>query len=129
MVKTLVLKADNNFCLALIPASKNLDFNKAKKTLNSYLKKKEKKAVKKISFATEAWMKNNISGNIGATPPFNFLLPKKKEEPLPVLVDSSLLKEPQVLINTGDYKFALKVRPAALSKTQEILKGVIGRKK
>lgn len=129
VVKTLVLKADSNFLLALIPASQNLDFNKVKKLLNSYLKKQKEKAVKKVSFTTEAWMKKNIAGNIGATPPFNFLLPNKKGERLPVIIDSKILSQTKVLINTGDYKEALKVSPSALTKTQEFIKGAIGKKK
>lgn len=128
-IKTLVVKADNFVVLAFIPASKNLDFNKVKKTLNAYLKKNKKKAVKKISLAKEAWMKKNLPGKIGATPPFSALLPGKKEEKLPLIADAPIFKENQVLVNSGDYEIALKVRPGVLLKIQEVLKGNISKKR
>lgn len=129
VVKTLILKADNSVFMAALPASKLADFNKIKKILNAYLKKSGKKAVKKISLVKEAWMKKNIAGNIGATPPFVLLLPGRKEEKPPLITDVPIFKESQVLINSGDYKIALKVRPGVLLKIQEVLKGNISKKR
>jgi len=61
--KTLVIKLDKGFAVALIPANKNLDKIKLKKTVNIWRKKTGQKAAKNINFATEAWMKKNLRSN------------------------------------------------------------------
>lgn len=111
VVKTLVMKLDNEYALALISANKNLDKNKLAKTINVWRKKQGDKIVKKVEFAKEAWMKKNIRGAIGATPPFGELCG------LMVLVDTALLRQKKFYANTGDYNYSVKIIGTDFKKT------------
>lgn len=116
IAKTLVLKADKNFVLVLIPANKNLDKAKFKKTVNDWKKKKGQKLAKKIDFVTEVWIKNNLKGiKIGAIPPFGKLWQ------LPAFLDKTLLKEKEIILNGGNYNFSVKVKTKDLGKLDFIL--------
>lgn len=125
IVKTLVMKMDNKYALALIPANKNLDQNKFKKTLNVWMKKIGAKTANKIGFAKEVWMKKNLKGNVGATPPFGELLKILN------FVDASLLKQKNLYVNTGDYEYSLKLSRAGFEKAigKEMFKGNFSKKK
>ena len=98
--KTLMMKA-NIYSVVLIPANKNLDKNKFKKIAK----------VKKVDFVKENWMKKNLKGiKIGATPPFG------KIWELATFADSTLLKNPKIIINSGDYNWSIKITPANFKK-------------
>lgn len=99
--KTLVMKADKFITVILIPANKNLDKNKFKKIAK----------VKKVDFVKENWMKRNLKGiKIGATPPFGEIWK------LATFADSTLLKNPKIIINSGDYNWSIKITPANFKK-------------
>ena len=104
--KTLVVRLDRRVGLVLIPANRNLDKGKLKKTahpLYGY--------PKKINFVTEVWMKKNLKGvKVGAIPPFGNLWK------LPTFIDRSLLKAPKIYINGGDYNWSIKISGASLKK-------------
>lgn len=110
VVKTLIVRIDNKPALALISAKSNLDKNKLKKTVNIFMKKEGGKAIKKVDFAKEVWMKKNLQGSVGATPPFGALCK------LPMFVDGVLLKQKTLYVNTGDYKYSLKITRASFEK-------------
>lgn len=99
--KTLVLKIDSEYALALVPANKNLDKGKLKKAAKA----------KKIDFVKEIWMKKNLKGmRIGAVPPFGVLFKMK------TFADVSLLKNPKIIIGSGVHKASIKIAPGALKK-------------
>jgi len=99
--KTLVVKMDKNYALVLVPANKNLDKDKLRKTAKA----------KSIDFVKEAWIKKNIKGaKIGAVPPFGSLWK------LPTFVDKSLLLQPKIIVNSGDHKFSLKLLSSVFKK-------------
>lgn len=99
--KTLVLRLDKNIVLALIPGNKNLDKNKFKKTARA----------KKIDFVSETVMKNKFKGfKIGALPPFGGLFGAL------TFIDRGLLKEKNILVNSGIYETSLKISPKILEK-------------
>ena len=99
--KTLVMKLDNRPVLVLIPANKNLDIRALKKISKT----------KKIDFIKEAWMKKNLKGvKIGAVPPFGNLWK------LPVFTDRSLTGPSEIIINSGDYNFSIKLKGTVLKK-------------
>lgn len=132
IVKTMVMKADANYILALLPANKNTDKAKLKKAVNTWIsklpkdsdwKKVFKKAVQKIDFAKEAWMKKNLLGKVGATPPFGRL------QKLPVFMDSSLYKAVNLIVNAGEYTQSLKIKTKAYIKLEEPIKAVFSVKK
>lgn len=109
--KTLAVKLDRNFALVLIPANRNLENAKLKKLVNATRKKIGEKAIKAIDFATEAWLKNNLKGvKVGAIPPFGNLWG------LPIFIDRSLLNNPKIIINAGDYNWSIKMSSANFKK-------------
>lgn len=109
--KTLILKTNSNLVIALVPGDKNLDKNKFKKIINSWLKKQGKKPVKNVDFISEKLMKNKFKGvKVGAIPPLGSFWG------LPTFIDKSLLKEKTIIINGGDYNCSLKISPITIKK-------------
>lgn len=99
--KTLVLKIDSGYALALIPANKNLDKNKLRKTAKA----------KKVDFVKEAWMRKNLKGmKIGAVPPFGNLFKVK------TFVDTVLLNNPKIIVGSGVHEISIKIAPGTLKK-------------
>jgi len=126
VVKTAIMKLDaRDYTIALIPANKNLDKAKFKKTVNTWRKKQGLKAVKKVDFVKEVWMKKNIKGKLGATPPFGTLFK------VSTFVDSILLKQPKLIINAGEYNQSIKLTQAGFEKVlgKEIVRGSFSKKK
>jgi len=99
--KTLVLKIDKNLAVVLIPANKNLDKNKLKKVAK----------VKNLNFVSEKIIKSKLKGvKVGAIPPFGNLWG------LATFIDKSLINQPKIIVNGGDYNWSIKISPAALKK-------------
>ena len=118
IVKTLVIKLNaRKYILALIPSNKNLNKAKLKKEVNKWLKKEEQKTVKTVEFAKEAWMKKNLKGKLGATPPFGSLMK------LPTFIDRILLRQKNLIINTGDYQKSIKLATKKFLEAEEMIKG------
>jgi len=118
--KTLAVKLDTKeFIFALIQANKNLDKIKIKKAVNALRKKTGQKAVKKISFATEAWIKKNLKGvKLGAIPPFGKIFK------LPVFVDRGLLRNSRIIVSAGDYNWSIKISSVNFKKlTPDLIAG------
>jgi len=109
--KSLVLKINRDLVVVLIPANKNLDKNKFKKLVNDWRKKTGQKSVKSIDFASERLIKNKFKGiKLGAIPPFGNLFK------LPTFVNKSLLGLPNIIINSGNYNWSIKIRGNFLKK-------------
>lgn len=117
VAKSLILKADNNYVLAVLPASRNLDKKKILKIINAIRKKNQRKSAKKIDFAKEVWMKKNILGQVGATPPFPKLLN------LDGFIDNLLLKNKKIYVGSGDYKTAILINLSQYLKIEGLAKG------
>ena len=123
VAKTLVMKLDSDYVLALVPANKNLDKQKLLKLVNAQKKKFKEKTYKKIDFAKEAWMTKNIPGKVGATPPFKGLLK------LEVYADSSLLKSKKIYFGSGEYTSAIRVNTSQYLKIEKPVKGSFSKSK
>lgn len=117
IVKTLVIKADKDYVLALIPADKNLDKKKLLTVINTKKKKLKEKSIKGLDFAKEAWMKKNIPGKLGAVPPFSGLLK------IAVYADSLILKNKKLYLGSGDYRSSVLLTVAEYIKREEVEKG------
>jgi len=99
--KTLILKTNGNLSIALIPANKNLNPQKIKKSAK----------IKKLDFVSERVIKNKFKGvRVGAVPPFGNLWS------IPTFIDKSLIKQPKIIINSGDYNFSIKTSGVFLKK-------------
>jgi len=123
IVKTLVVKADGDYFLALVPAPKRLDKKKLLKTVNADRKKKKLASAKSLNLAKEAWMKKNIPGKVGATPAFRELLG------LDIYIDNILAKQKNLYVGSGEYEFSIKVPAKQYMKNEELVKGNFGSKK
>ena len=109
--KTLVLKADRDLAIALISGNKNLDKKKFKKIVNDWRKKQGHKSAKSIDFISEKLMKAKFKGfKIGAVPPFGELFE------IPTFIDRGLLREKNILVNSGIYTASLNLSPKIFEK-------------
>ncbi len=117
--KTVVLVFDGKeHALALVPANKNLDKDKILAIANKIRQKAGLRNFKKADFAKEQWVKANIKGiKIGTTPPFGPLYD------LSLFLDNSLIKQPKIIVNGGNYILSLKITPASLAKLENTIKG------
>lgn len=126
VLKSLVVKAGNKYYLVVLPADKNLDLNKLKQKLNQLLKKNKGKLVDKVEIVKENWIKKNIKGvKIGNIVPFGFFWK------LPTIVDKSVLKIKNVIINSGDYDKSIELPSSVFKKISGliILSGISIKKK
>ena len=124
VVKTLIMKiGSRKYVMALIPANKNLDKKKFLKEINKWLKKGEEKTVKTVEFVKEAWMKKNIKGKIGATVPIGSL------SKVVTFIDRGLLKNKNLIINTGDYKKSIKLATKKFLGLEEMIMGSLSEAK
>lgn len=113
VAKSLVMKADGDYLFALIPSNRLLDKKKLLKLINSAGKKIGKKAYKKIDFAKEIWMKKNLIGKVGATPPFGKMLK------LEVYLDNLLAKSKKIYVGSGEYTASLRINTSQYIKNEK----------
>jgi prolyl-tRNA editing enzyme YbaK/EbsC (Cys-tRNA(Pro) deacylase) len=123
VVKALVMKADKNYFLALITSNKNLDKQKLLKVVNAGRKKNKEKAYKKIDFAKEVWMKKNLPGKVGATPPFSEIIK------IDVFMDNLLAKNKKIYVGSGEYTESILVNTSQYLKIEKSMKGNFSKKK
>jgi len=98
VVKSLLIKADKDFYLALLPANKNLDLKKLAKALGIPLKK--------ISIPKEKIMTTKFKVKPGAMSAFGSIYK------LPVIVDKSLIKVRDGIFSSGSFieSFRMKIK-------------------
>lgn len=123
IAKTLALKVDNGYALALVPSNRNLDKKKLLKIINARRKKAGEKVAKKIDFAKEAWMKKNIPGKVGAVPPFQGLTK------LEIYLDNLLAKNKKMQVGSGEYTNSLQINVKDYLNKESIIKGSFSMKK
>jgi Ala-tRNA(Pro) deacylase len=121
--KALVMKADNDYLLAMLPSNRNLDKQKLLKIINAGRKKAEEKTYKKIDFAKEVWMKKNLPGKVGATPPFSELLK------LNIYADNLLAKNKKIYVGSGEYTESLLINVSQYLKIEKPVRGSFGKAK
>lgn len=110
--KTVIVCFDGkDYTLGLIPSNKNLDKKKVLTVFNKLRQKSKEKNYKKIDFATEKWLKENIKGvDLGATPPFGLTYK------LSSFIDNSMTKPFKIIVNGGKYELSIKLSPTSLIK-------------
>ena len=98
--KAIVIKADEQFYLLVLPANRKIDSSLVKKAVNS----------KDLRFAMPEELFSLTGLRKGAVPPFGLLLN------LPMLVDQALLAEEFIAFNAGSLEHSIKM------KTEDYLK-------
>jgi Ala-tRNA(Pro) deacylase len=91
IAKTLVVKADRFYLLAVLPATRRLDLGKLKKITKA----------KKLEIAKENVMKKVFKTKPGAVVPFGELYK------VPVFIDKTLLKAKQIIAGAGTHEDSL----------------------
>jgi prolyl-tRNA editing enzyme YbaK/EbsC (Cys-tRNA(Pro) deacylase) len=114
VAKTLIMKVDKDWILAVLASNRNTD----KKELLKLVNKNSEKTYKKIDFADEKWLKKNMKiGKLGAVPPFKGLL---KTE---VYFDKMLSKNKKIYVSSGEYDASIRF---LVSQYLKIEKPVLG---
>lgn len=123
IAKALVVKADKDYAVALVPAGKRLDKKKLLKIINTIRKKNKEKLYKSLDLAKEAWMKKNIPGKVGATPAFKELLG------IDIYIDAVLAKQKNLYVGSGEYEYSIKLPAKQYLKNEMPVKGSFGVKR
>ena len=113
--KTVILKVNKNIFIVLIPADAIVNLEKIEKILN----------FKKIGFANEKWLKENLKGmKEGAIPPFGPIWN------LPVLIDKLLLKNSKIIVNSGERTLSIQLTSSSLRRLiPDLREGFFSKKK
>jgi len=120
VAKTLVMKVDKDWILAMLPSNKNIN----KKDLLKLINKDSDAKYKKIDFADEKWLKKNMKvGKLGAVPPFGELLKTK------VCFDKELQKNKKIYVSSGEYDASLRILVSQYLKIEKPILGKFNVKK
>jgi Ala-tRNA(Pro) deacylase len=94
IAKTLILKADGKFVMAVLPANEHVDFRRFGQMIRA----------KNVALATESELSRIFPDcEIGAMPPFGHLWR------LPVFVDARLSEDMSIVFHAGTHKDALQM--------------------
>lgn len=114
IAKTVLVKADKQYYLVVVPAHFKIDFAKIKKLLK----------VKKVSIAKEGEMKTKFKVKPGAITPFGTI------HKVGVLVDKALLKTRDVIFGAGSFTESIRMKAKDFLKVEEDSQtGSVGKKK
>ncbi|MCH7492695.1 YbaK/EbsC family protein [Patescibacteria group bacterium] len=114
IAKTLLVKADKEYYLVVIPAHFKLDLTKLKKLLK----------VKKIQIAKEGEMKKKFNVKPGAITPFGTI------HKAAVVIDRTLLNAKEALFGAGSYTESIRMKVKDFIKLEEDAQvGSVGKKK
>lgn len=109
VAKTLLIKADKQYYLVVIPAHYKLDFAKIKKFLKA----------KKVQIAKESEMKSKFKVKPGAITPFGSI------HKVEVLVDKALLKTRDVFFGAGSFTDSIRMKVKDFLKLEQAQTGTI----
>lgn len=113
IAKTLVVRADKFYLLAVLPASRNLDLGKLKKLVRA----------KKIEIAKENVMKKIFKVKPGAVTPFGEIYK------IPVYVDRAMMRAKKVIAGAGTHEDSVVMSAKNFLKVSRGVIGNFGKKK
>ena len=100
--KTVVLREDDGYRLAVLPASERLDLRKAREALD---------AGSHLRLATEREMEEDFGAfEVGALPPLGPMLPA------PEVIDRRLTEHERILCSGGDHRHSVLLDPNELAR-------------
>lgn len=119
IVKSLVIKADKDYYLVLLPADHNLDFEKLKKVIS----KEQEKEIKVIKIPGEKMVQNTLKTKAQAVTAFGAL------HKIAIVMEKKLekLKDGVFAAGTPNYSVVMKMKD--YQKSQEPIVGAISKKK
>lgn len=119
VVKTLLVAADKDYYLAILPADHNLDFKK----LTAHLSKVTGKKVKAVKIPGEEVMKNLLKVKAGAMSAFGGL------HKLPVVMEKNLAKAKKAVFASGSFNHSVEMAVKDFVKLENAALGSFGIKK
>ncbi len=119
IAKSLVVKADKDYFLILVPADHNIDFDKVKKVI-SKLKAKE---VKTVKIPGEKIVENALKVKAGTLTAFG------KLHKLPVILDKKFEKVKKIVLSSGSLNHSVEMAVKDFIKMEEAVLGSVGVKK
>lgn len=112
VVKTVLVKADDKYILAVLPAVHMVNFDSLKKVLKA----------KKVSLASEDDISKLIPDfEVGAMPPFGNMFD------LPVYADSLLKEDKDIVFNAGSHTDMIKIKYKDFEKLANPVIGEFGK--
>ena len=103
--KTVVLRDDGGYRIAVLPASERLDMQKLRELLEG---------AGRLRLATEDEMAADFGAfDVGALPPFGTMLPA------PEIIDRRLLAHDRILCSGGDHRHSILVDPREIVRVAE----------
>jgi len=112
IAKTVLVKADKEYYLVVVPANCQLDFSGIKKALK----------VKKVSMARENEMKTKFKVKPGAITPFGSV------HKVAVLIDNALVRAKEVVFGAGSFTESIVMKPKDFMELEDAQKAVIGKR-
>lgn len=119
VVKTLLIAADKDYYLAILPADNNLDFKKLAREIS----KKTSKKIKAVKIPGEAVMEKLLKVKAGAMSAFGGLYK------LPVVMEKNLVKVKKAVFASGSFNHSVEMAVKDFVKLEKALLGSFGIKK
>ncbi|MBL8030296.1 MAG: YbaK/EbsC family protein [Candidatus Doudnabacteria bacterium] len=112
IAKVVLVRADKNLVLIILPAGKYVDFGGIKKALKA----------KKVSMATEKDIVKYLKTKIGLLHPFG------TQYKLQTLLDKSMTKTKKLIASAGSYTHSIEISLRDFEKLENPLKGMFSKK-
>jgi prolyl-tRNA editing enzyme YbaK/EbsC (Cys-tRNA(Pro) deacylase) len=127
IAKVVLVRADNNYALIVLPAGKYLDLGGIKKALKA----------KKVSIASEKDILKHLKTKVGLLHPFGnlFKLPPhptlspKGAKGIMVMLDKGMAKSKKMLASAGSFTHSVEMGLKDFEKLVQPLKGVFSKAK
>lgn len=119
IAKSLLIKADKDYYLVILPADYNLDFKKLGKCIGM----QTKKPVKAVKISGEKVMENLLKVKAGAMSAFGGL------HKLPVIVDKGMVKAKKAVFSSGSFNHSVEMAVRDFIKMENAVLGNFGIKK
>ncbi len=113
IAKVVLVKADSDFVLIVLPAGKYVDFNGIKKALKA----------KKISMASEKDITKYLKTKVGLLHPFGSVYN------LQTLLDKNLAKAKKIIASAGSYTHSIEMNMKDFEKLASPVKGIFSKAK
>ncbi len=119
IAKSLLVKADKNYYIVVVPADNNVNFEK----LGKIISKKEDKDIKVVKIPSEKIMEKVLKVKAGAISAFGSLYK------LPVIVDKKLTKIKKAVFSGGSFNYSIEMAVKDFVKLEDALLGSFSIKK
>ena len=119
IAKSLLVKADKDYYLVILPADNNLDFGK----LGKLICKQTGKTIKAIKIPGEKIMENALKVKAGALSAFGGL------HKAPVIMDKGLSKVKKAIFSSGSFNHSVEMAVKEFAKMENAVLGSFGVKK